>query len=46
MTFIVNMYIVGKVLISLEVTIKGQEVGRRSLIRTVLFFLALYQLLN
>lgn len=45
MTFIVDTYIVGKVLISLKVTVKGQEVGGRSLVRTV-FFLTSYQLLN
>lgn len=38
MTFIVDTYIVGKVLISLKVTVKGQEVGGRSLMRIVLFF--------
>lgn len=38
MTFIVDTYIVGKVPISLKVTVKGQEVGGRSLMRTVFFF--------
>lgn len=45
-TFIVDTYIVGKVLISLKVTVKGQEVVGRSLMRMVLFFLTSYQLLN
>lgn len=42
MTFIVDTYIVGKVLISLKVTVKGQEVGGRRLMKTVLFFLTSY----
>lgn len=33
MIFIVDTYIVGKELVSLKVTVKGQEVGGRSLIR-------------
>lgn len=37
MTFIVDTYIVGKVLISLKVTVKGQEVGGRSLMRSFIF---------
>lgn len=46
MIFIVDTYIVGKVLRSLKVTVKGQEVGGRSLMRTVLFSFMSYQLFN
>lgn len=46
MVFIVDTYIVGKVLRSLKVTVKGQEVGGRSLMRTVLFSFMSYQLFN
>lgn len=46
MTFTVDTYIVGKVPISLKVTVKGQEVGGRSLMRTIFFFLTSYQLPN
>lgn len=41
-TFIVDTYIVGKVLISLKVTVKGQEVGGRRLMKKVLFSLTSY----
>lgn len=42
----IDTYIVGKVLRSLKVTVKGQEVGGRRLMRTVLFSFMSYQLFN